>query len=183
MKNNAQIIAATNKNLQKLIKENKFRKDLYERFTFKLHIPPLRERPEDIPFLANHFFQKYTAQYGKQINSLPFELLRLLQRYHFPGNIRELENMIENAVLLCNSTDIPLSPIKEHIEKNSDMESQNSITDNRFNYSGDFPTLNEMKSYLIREAMKIAKGKIGAASRILGISRFSLSRWLKGEEV
>lgn len=182
-KNHARIIAATNKDLQLSIKKNNFRKDVYERFTFKLHIPPLRERPDDIPILARHFFQKYTDKYKKKLNPLSPELFRLLQRYHFPGNVRELENMLENAVLLCTGTDISLSSIKEHIEIHSDMGFQKDITDNRFNYSGDFPTLDEMKSCLIREAMKITQGKIGVASRLLGISRFSLGRWLKGEDV
>jgi transcriptional regulator with PAS, ATPase and Fis domain len=181
MKNRAHIIDATNADLDALMKDNKFRKDLFERFTFKLHIPPLRERLEDIPLLAEYFFSKYIEKYEKQIIPPSSELLRLLQQYHYPRNVRELENMIENGVLLCKTDNLDIAVFKEYIEKQSTEEQQYCITDKRFNYSGGFPTIDEMKEHMVNEAMKMTDGKIGAAAHILGISRFSLSRWLKGE--
>jgi two-component system response regulator PilR (NtrC family) len=95
------IITATNRDLVQMVAENKFREDLYYRINvIPLHLPPLRERGEDIPMLAEHFVTRFAAELGKPVQGLAAESLSLLVQYHWPGNIRELENAMERAVAL-----------------------------------------------------------------------------------
>jgi two-component system response regulator PilR (NtrC family) len=95
------IITATNRDLAAMVDEGRFRQDLYYRINvINVHLPPLRDRREDIPLLAEHFAQKYGRQMGKQISGISGEAMGLLRRYRWPGNIRELENAIERAVAL-----------------------------------------------------------------------------------
>jgi DNA-binding NtrC family response regulator len=99
------IIAATNIDLEKAVKDKKFREDLYYRLNIiPLHLPPLRERREDIPLLAQHFLNKYTSEFREQIRELAPESLRKLKAYEWPGNVRELENVIERAVIFSKRT-------------------------------------------------------------------------------
>ncbi len=101
IKTNARVVVATNHNLSQRIRSGEFREDLYYRLgAFSILLPPLRERPEDIPLLALHFIKKYNAKLGKKIEIVPQQLIGALQAYHFPGNVRELENIIERAVIL-----------------------------------------------------------------------------------
>ncbi len=98
------IIAATNRNLEDLIAEGKFREDLYYRLdVIPIHLPPLRERPEDIPLLADYFLQKYNETLGKQIEGIAPDMIRLLSRHEWKGNVRELENVLERAVALTSN--------------------------------------------------------------------------------
>ena len=95
------VIAATNRDLEEAVRESHFREDLYYRLNvFPLRVPPLRERPDDIPLLVRHFVDKYSNKTGKPISTLPQEALERLQVYRWPGNVRELENIIERAVIL-----------------------------------------------------------------------------------
>src|SRR5262249_51723121 len=95
------LIAATNCDLQKMIEDKQFRSDLYYRLNvFPIRIPPLRERPEDIPLLVKHFTRKYAQRMGKQIDTVPAAMIEKLRRWHWPGNVRELENLIERSVIL-----------------------------------------------------------------------------------
>ncbi|WP_319588708.1 sigma 54-interacting transcriptional regulator [uncultured Desulfobulbus sp.] len=99
---NVRIITATNRNLQALVQEGSFRDDLFYRLNVvKINLPPLRERKEDIPLLIDHFIKKYSAQQGKDIVGISSGALAILMRYDFPGNIRELENIIEYSFILC----------------------------------------------------------------------------------
>lgn len=101
VKVNVRIIAATNKDLKRGVEQGQFRPDLYYRLNvFPIHLPPLRERTEDIPALANHFIQKYAAKYGKTITLVPEQTMQSLMQYSWPGNIRELQHLIERAVIL-----------------------------------------------------------------------------------
>ena len=119
------IISATNKDLDKLIKEGKFREDLYYRLNvIEIKIPPLRERKDDIPLLVNHFIKKYTQRDNKNVYGISQEALRVLQGYNWPGNVRELENIIERAVLLCRGNTIEignLPPFLMDIEEVPDI--------------------------------------------------------------
>ena len=101
LKVDVRVIAATNRDLEKAIQAGEFREDLYYRLhVFPILLPPLRERPEDIPLLVNHFIQKGNERFGKKISSVPEKQMQRLRAYHFPGNIRELENIVERAMIL-----------------------------------------------------------------------------------
>ncbi len=99
------LVAATNRDLEKMIESREFRSDLYYRLNvFPIRIPPLRERPEDIPLLVRYFAQKYGRRMEKQIESVPTAAMKKLASWHWPGNIRELENFIERSVILTHGT-------------------------------------------------------------------------------
>jgi formate hydrogenlyase transcriptional activator len=107
------LVAATNRDLEKMMENREFRSDLYYRLNvFPIRIPPLRERPEDIPLLVRYFIQKYGRRMQKGIESIPASALRKLSRWHWPGNIRELENFIERSVILTHGTALQ-APIAE----------------------------------------------------------------------
>jgi formate hydrogenlyase transcriptional activator len=117
MKVDIRLIAATNRDLEKMVAERQFRSDLYYRLNvFPIRIPPLRERPEDIPLLVRYFAQKYAQRMEKQIESIPAAAIKKLTQWHWPGNIRELENFIERAVILTRGTtlQVPLSELKNY---------------------------------------------------------------------
>ncbi len=109
------LVAATNRDLDKMIEDGEFRRDLYYRLNvFPIRIPPLRERPEDISLLVRYFTQKYSRRMEKQIDSIPASALKKLTEWHWPGNIRELENFVERAVILTRGTSLqfPLAELK-----------------------------------------------------------------------
>lgn len=132
MKVDVRIISATNKDLNKLYRENKFREDLFYRLNvFPINLIPLRERKEDIPILIKHFVKKYAAKQGKNITQVSENIMNALQEYHWPGNIRELENIIERSVILTKSEklNVDLSFVKfanqsqhenQHVDDNSE---------------------------------------------------------------
>jgi PAS domain S-box-containing protein len=118
-KADVRVVAATNKNLFRMVGENLFREDLYYRLNVvKVELPPLARRKEDIPLLVDHFIKRFDIKMNKRIHSVSPEVMELLMRYDFPGNIRELENAIEHAFVLCNGSRIQLDHLpKELIEK------------------------------------------------------------------
>jgi formate hydrogenlyase transcriptional activator len=108
------LIAATNRDLQKMIADHEFRSDLYYRLNvFPIRIPPLRERPDDIPLLVRHFTQKYARRMERRIETIPSHAMKMLMEWHWPGNVRELENFIERAVILTTNQvlNVPLSEL------------------------------------------------------------------------
>jgi len=122
-----QIIAATNKDLLKEIKENKFREDLYFRLNvIPIHVPPLRERIEDIFILAQHFIKHYNFVFKKQVKKLSDEATELMKTYQWPGNIRELKNLIERAILLESSDYI----LPDHLYLNIKTGASNKVNSN-----------------------------------------------------
>ena len=103
IKVDVRLICATHQNLENLLKDGRFREDLYYRINvFPIFIPPLRERPEDILPLAEHFLSTFTQEYGKQIRRISTPAIDLLVQYHWPGNAREVRNCMERAVLICS---------------------------------------------------------------------------------
>ena len=103
LRTDARLIAATNRELQKMVEQQKFREDLFYRLNvFPIHVPALRERSEDIPLLVNHFAQRFARQMNRTIETIPAETMAALTRYPWPGNIRELQNLIERAVILSH---------------------------------------------------------------------------------
>jgi DNA-binding NtrC family response regulator len=166
------IIAATNKDLKYEIEAGTFRQDLYYRLNvITLYVPPLSERKDDIPLLCQYFLRKFSDAQGKQTEKISHEVMDVLMNYEFPGNIRELENIIERAVTLSNGTTIEMSHLPSDIQQ---------LT---FRISGkrgrEFLTLeeNEME-YIVWVLDQVSQNKTKAAE-ILGIDRVSLWRKLR----
>ncbi len=112
---NVRLVAATNQNLTQMVADKEFRSDLYYRLNvFPITVPPLRERPQDIPLLVLYFAQHYARRMRRRIETIPAETLAALSHYHWPGNIRELENLIERSVILSQGPDlrVPLGELK-----------------------------------------------------------------------
>ncbi|MCP4705698.1 MAG: PAS domain-containing protein, partial [candidate division Zixibacteria bacterium] len=123
IKANVRIIAATNKNLERLIKNDLFREDLYYRINvIKVKLPPLRERTEDIPLLVNHFISRFNKLKRKLITGISPEVLSILMNHNFPGNIRELENIIEHAFILNRSGRIEIKDLPENLRPIEDAK-------------------------------------------------------------
>ncbi len=179
------IIAATNRNLRELIKEGKFREDLYYRLNvLPIYIPPLRERKEDIPLLVEYFLRKFTRRDVKLEQILSPEELENLMNYHWPGNIRELENMIERAVIMGTQTSLYLEEIsrlkwlKEQEQKKTE-EDREASTPRLLLDNSDEPTLEELERRYIIYTLKRTNGNQRQAAEILGINTSTLWRKLK----
>jgi len=177
------IVCATNQNLDVMKNKNSFRKDLYYRLqTHHIHIPPLRERKNDIPYLINHFLEKASKQLNKKKPTAPKELYTLLSNYNFPGNIRELEGIIFDAVSIHSGGVMSLEPIKEKIFSKDSSKSfyTDSATEqvDKIIFSGQLPTLDEAEELLINEALKRTDGNQTIAADLLGISRRALNNRL-----
>jgi len=160
------IIAATNKDLEKLISKNKFRKDLYFRLNiFPIYLPPLRERVEDIPHLVLNFIREFEKKMGKRIDGIPRKCIDHLQQYQWPGNIRELKNLIERAFIVSKDRTLKLEPPSQ---KNSDIQDDLSLKNMEYNY---------ILSILKKTRWQIS-GK-GSAAEILGLKRTTLQSKMK----
>ncbi len=172
MKADVRVVAATNRNLSRLISEGLFREDLYYRLNVvKIELPPLRERREDIPLLVEHFLQRFNLKMNKRISSVSPEIMDLLMRYDFPGNIRELENAIEHAFVICRESRIKLEHMPaELIEKAKGRAG-----------SADFPKdpLKMAESQAILRVLEKHGGSRKKAAEELGISAVTLWRKLK----
>ncbi len=185
-RSDARIIAATNQNLELKKKEGKFRNDLFFRLsTHLIHIPPLRERPQDIPLLTDHFLQTASMTLNKKKPAVPQELYALLNSYPFPGNVRELESMIFNAVSTHNGGILSLAGLKATIstaDRTTGDTAQLKEAVQNIQFTGRLPTLKEAEDFLISAAMKLAKNNQSIAALHLGISQSTLSRRFKDKE-
>jgi PAS domain S-box-containing protein len=172
VKANVRIITATNRDLQVLVNEGTFRDDLFYRLNVvKIQLPPLRERKEDVPLLIDHFTKKYSAEQGKDIVGISSAALNLLMRYDFPGNIRELENIIEYSFILCEGGYIQ----PEHLPEPFTPES--GRVDPSGNATGEgAQTLEEVEKQAIYLSLERNKWKRMATCRELGISKDTLRR-------
>jgi len=183
-KSDARIVLATNRNLQSLIAEGKFRKDLYFRlFAHQIEIPPLRERLEDIPLLLDHFLAAAAKECNKKKPKPPAELVTLLQLYTYPGNIREMEALVFDAVAQHVSGILSMERFRKLIEnEHPDMQSAPPLLTEKNSLTavfGHFPTIREVEERMIDEAMKLAKGNQGMAASLLGMTRQTLNNRLK----
>jgi len=174
IKVDVRIIAATNRDLEKLMDEGKFRSDLYYRLNvFPITIPPLRDRREDIPQLASYFILHYAKKAGKKINTISNRALEELTKYDWPGNIRELEHLIERSVLLASTDtiqDIHLPRRKKHTDSDS---GHGEIA---------IKTINENEKEHILKTLKYTKGRIGGAggaAELLGLPTSTLNSRIK----
>jgi len=176
---NARIIASTNKKLIQLVKENKFRDDLYYRINvLNLEIPPLRERKEDIALLVNFFIKKYGYKFKKIVEGISEEGIQILKNYDWPGNIRELENVIERLVVRTKKSFIMTNLVKEIMK----LQYKGGILNNyqkkdNINYSLN-SNLEDIEKTIIKRVINEEEGNKAAAARRLGISRTTLWRRL-----
>jgi DNA-binding NtrC family response regulator len=184
-KSSARIIANSNQDIQKQIMEGTFRKDLYYRLcTHHIHIPPLRDRSEDIPLLLDHFLAEAAALQKKKPPTPPSELVTLLSTYTFPGNARELKAMVFDAVAQHKTGMLSMDSFKEFIKQKGAFSLTGSSlplrdTASMIDVFGHFPTLKETGEYLVSEALKRSNGNQGIAASLLGIKRQALNRRLK----
>jgi DNA-binding NtrC family response regulator len=167
------IVAATNKDLQKLVEDGRFREDLYYRLNVvRLDVPPLRARPSDVPILADHFLRRFATENDKLIDGFSGAATHALLAYPWPGNVRELQNAIEQAVVLCKTeqielSDLPLSP------------TTNDTDAVRLMIPG--VTMDELERFAILRTLDACGGSPSKAAAILGISRrtiqYRLQQW------
>ncbi|MGC9022054.1 MAG: sigma 54-interacting transcriptional regulator [Dissulfurimicrobium sp.] len=171
VKADARILAATNRDLGELVREGRFREDLYYRLNVvKIQLPPLRERKEDIPLLIEHFIAKFNAQKEKEITGISQEAVDRLMQYDFPGNIRELENIIEYAFILCHDGMIQLQHLPEPFCQKTNEELLPAIDSNK-------PLgLDEIEKIAITKALERNNWRRLATCRELGISKDTLRR-------
>ena len=169
IKVDVRIVAATNKNLEQLVAEKKFREDLFYRLhVVSIHLPSLRERPEDIPLLADHFLRKYAADNQKPVSQISQDALDLLSRYRWPGNVRELENVIERAVTLSHHSII----LPEDLPRRLRAEPPDSFPPS---LPSQIP-LSELEKRYIQKVLEDTGGNKKKAADILGIDRRTLYR-------
>ncbi|MEJ2536173.1 MAG: sigma-54 dependent transcriptional regulator, partial [Calditrichia bacterium] len=170
---NVRIISATNKNLEELIKSGNFRADLFYRLNvFPIRIPPLRERREDIPLLADHFLREFQTKAGKKIKGIDREAMNMLMAANFPGNVRELENEIERAVTLAN----PGQSITPDLLSGA-IKNEQSLLLSFLHHPGTLKDITEsIEKFYIQEKLKQNKGNITHTARDLGLSRVGLQK-------
>ena len=165
------VITATNKNLEELVENGKFRDDLYYRVNVvRLPLPPLRDRKEDIPLLVDHFVSRFNRLHSKNIGGVTDEVLATLLSYDYPGNVRELENIIEHCFVLCQDEIIE----RRHLPATLQAEESGGANDIR-----KVVTLEEMEKIFITQALARNEGNRTAAARELGIHKSTLFRKIK----
>ena len=173
IKVDVRIISATNQNLEEKVKKGEFREDLYFRLNvIPIHVPPLRERKEDIPLLTNHFIEKYAREFGKEIRTISSYAMELLLDYAFPGNIRELENIIERSVAMESSNII--LPENLLLSTSTDAGAANlniEIPDKGINLNAE---LEKIEKKFIEKALQKAKGSKTKAGELLQVTFDSL---------
>jgi DNA-binding NtrC family response regulator len=163
------VIAATNHSLEDLVEERRFRPDLYYRLnSFTIHIPPLRDRREDILPLFHHFLHAYTTSIDKRIEEIDPRVIEWLSEYHFPGNVRELKHMVERAIILCNGNSLDLSHFINPGKKINKYHAAPA--------DGEMTTLQDLERQTIISSLKKAKFIKSHAARLLNISRQALDR-------
>lgn len=174
---NVRIIAATNKNLESEIERNRFRRDLYYRLAIiKMTIPPLRERPDDILLLVNHFAKSISKRFGKPEMTFTPKVIEAFLNYDWPGNVRELQNVLEGAVQLAPSNEITYDLINEYLQqKNFNFHSPVEKTDNQ--------TVADVEKKMIKEYLETHKFNKTKTAQALGISRRTLYRRLKEYDI
>jgi len=164
------------------VEKGVFRKDLYYRlFTHRIHIPALRERREDIPLLLEWFLEKSSTELGRKIPQVPTQLYTLLATYEFPGNVRELESMVFDAVSRHEAGTLSMSSFREKMDRVQGRQGGGREPEGahaaagKLAFAGPLPTLKEAQEILIGEALKAADGNQTIAAGILGMSRRALS--------
>jgi two-component system response regulator HydG len=177
------VIAATNKDLQQEIIDHKFREDLYYRLrVVQIHIPPLRERIDDIPILAQMFLKRYSEEVQKEVKSFSQDAMNLFYSYPWPGNVRELQHAVEHAVIFARGDQITLNDLPDEVRtfRTSVVATSAPVEQVKHNQIlielGS--TLEQAELEIIRRTLESVNGNKGEAARVLGLSRSSLYRRL-----
>jgi transcriptional regulator with PAS, ATPase and Fis domain len=171
VKVDVRIVAATNQDLEEMIRDRRFREDLFYRLNvMRLELPPLKERIPDIPLLINHFLKKNNLERGKKIRRFDPPALNLLLQYDYPGNIRELENIIEHACLLCPGEIIRVEDLPVRIQQKALVPRESALGTN---------VAVPDEAQAIREALKIHGWSRMETARVLGMDRTTLWRKMK----
>jgi len=173
LKSDVRILAATNSDLEKTVKDQKFRADLYYRLNvIRIHVPPLRERKEDIPPLLDHFVKMYSTREAKSIEGITAEAMNALIQYCYPGNIRELENVIERAVVFCDGNLITMSDLPIFLKETSedDLVFEGLTLPEK---------VKKLEKSEIRRALRDSGGVKSKAARALGVTERILSYKIK----
>jgi len=177
LQTDARLIAATNRHLEAMVSEQKFRSDLFFRINvFPIHVPPLRERPEDIPLLVRHFTQQFSRRMRRTIDTIPSATMDALCRYHWPGNIRELQNVIERAVILSTGAELVLDVADLKPLKASRLE-EKTVTPDFAPGRGLRAHLDETEREQILKALAQCNGVVAGpqgAAALLGMKRSTL---------
>ena len=172
---NVRVITAANKKLSELVEQGKFREDLYYRINvMRLELPPLRERKDDVPLLVNHFINRFRRLRNKNISCVTDEVLASLLAYDYPGNVRELENIIEHCFVLCQGEVIEKKHLPASVCPGSNTDKIKM---------GEITTLKQMEQLLIIEALRRNKGNQTATAKELGINKSTLFRKLKAYDI
>ena len=174
---NARIVVATNVDLPQAIETGRFRQDLYFRLKpHQVHIPALKDRLDDIPLLVEHFVRQAAKDLGRTIPNIPLALYQLLNTYTFPGNIRELEGMIFDAVARHKGSSLSLEAFRNAIglSEHEELPAQGMS----FNFPDKLPTIKQLEDALIQEAITRADGNQGIAAGLLGLTRQALNKRL-----
>ncbi len=183
IKSDVRVIAATNRNLEEAIQRGTFREDLYYRLNVvTISLPPLRDRKEDIPLLVEHFLKKYNRENNKDVNSLSKEVRDLLMRHDYPGNVRELENIVERAVVLCRGDTLSTQDLPLNLR-----DSKAEALLERARESRSLPeALEEIERQLIARALEKSGGVQTKAAEDLGIServlRYKMKKYVIAEK-
>ena len=187
---NVRIIAATGKDLKSMVAEGLFREDLYYRLkVLQLHLPPLRERMEDIPMLIDHFVSLFSP--GSHAPDIDPEALRLMKDYPYPGNIRELRNIIEHAVTLCHGDTIRPEHVPDFLMPEHEAGSfsrwrpypKPGISRGATTESGSTMKWDDVEKEMIIEALRKSRGRRSEAAKMLGWARSTLYRKLKYHDI
>lgn len=176
------IIAATHDNLRRKVERGEFRQDLFYRLhTFQILIPPLRERDDDKLLLARHFLGGFCEEQSKPELGISEEARQILLDYHFPGNVRELQNLIERAVAFCESNQLEAGHLLPAIRPDQ-VPACAEVDDSGLLNGAGLPTMHELQSRYMKLVLSEVNGNKQRASEILGIGRRTLYRWLQQGE-
>ena len=179
----ARIVVATNRDLSTLQECGDFRKDLYYRLrSHHIHVPPLRERPDDLPPLVDHFIKEAALELGKNKPTPPEEIYSVLGAYHFPGNIRELKSLLFDAVARHESGVMSLETFRRILDNEESAPENRAVATRSVQFGPQLPTLKEVRSLLIDEAMRRSSHNQATAARLLGITRQGLNKQLRTRE-
>jgi DNA-binding NtrC family response regulator len=171
------VVAATNRDLKAAVEAGTFRLDLFYRLNvFPVRVPSLRERKDDVPLLAKYFIERYARSTGKKIKNIDRKTLKLLQAYHWPGNIRELQNVIERAVILCDGATLSIDKNSMHHETLETLQRSTRLSEALAN------TEKEMIEAALEETGGRVSGPSGAAVK-LGIPRSTLESRIRNLQI